>query len=191
MNMRRYLTIAGLVVLILLCSGPLGWADGDVRRKVISLDGLWQFQVDGARAGDWRPVVLPASFQSHEGTNFHGVGWYRKHIGWPCWLLVSSFLPFFRHRQKSIDQSKEGSVSRRIRALSVSMNISEMFLWLSVQNIFIFLCPPSAIFRLILKVLQTCSFYMHLLSLLLLFRLSSQSPLISMKTKYHHRNHGF
>ena len=80
MNMRRYLTFAGLVVLILLCSGPLGWADDDVRRKVISLDGPWQFQVDGAPAGDWRPVALPASFQSHEGTNFHGVGWYRKQV---------------------------------------------------------------------------------------------------------------
>lgn len=47
-------------------------------RTSVSLDGPWLFQRDGAPANEWKTVTVPSSFQSHEGTNFHGVGWYRK-----------------------------------------------------------------------------------------------------------------
>lgn len=44
-------------------------------RTVSSLNGLWQFRRDGQN--DWKTITLPASFESHEGTSFDGVGWYR------------------------------------------------------------------------------------------------------------------
>jgi hypothetical protein len=47
-----------------------------------SLDGEWFFRRDGAK--DWRTVQVPSSFQSHEGTNFHGIGWYRKLVNVPA-----------------------------------------------------------------------------------------------------------
>lgn len=50
-------------------------------RQTLSLDGAWWFQTNGAPAAEWKRVVVPSSFQEHEGTNFHGVGWYRKDVG--------------------------------------------------------------------------------------------------------------
>lgn len=47
-------------------------------RLLISLDGDWLFQRD--QAHDWKTVLVPSSFQSHEGTSFHGIGWYKKAI---------------------------------------------------------------------------------------------------------------
>src|SRR2546422_3573977 len=49
-------------------------------RQTISLNGDWMFQRDRAPAEEWKTVPVPSSFQSHEGTDFHGVGWYRKQI---------------------------------------------------------------------------------------------------------------
>jgi hypothetical protein len=40
------------------------------------LNGPWEFRRDGDPS--WKSVRLPATFQSHEGTDFHGIGWYRK-----------------------------------------------------------------------------------------------------------------
>jgi len=45
------------------------------------LNGRWQFRRDGAV--DWKDVSVPSAFQDHEGTDFHGVGWYRKTVESP------------------------------------------------------------------------------------------------------------
>lgn len=44
-----------------------------------SLNGEWEFQREGAEGG-WKQVVLPNSFEEHEGVDFDGVGTYRKTI---------------------------------------------------------------------------------------------------------------
>ena len=49
-------------------------------RQVISLNGEWLFQRDGARPDEWKTVTVPSSFEQHEGIEFNGVGWYRKRI---------------------------------------------------------------------------------------------------------------
>lgn len=49
-------------------------------RQTIPLNGEWSFQREGAPADEWKTVQVPSSFQSHEGTNFHGVGIYRKMV---------------------------------------------------------------------------------------------------------------
>ncbi|HVK12785.1 MAG TPA: glycoside hydrolase family 2 TIM barrel-domain containing protein, partial [Gemmataceae bacterium] len=43
------------------------------------LDGDWEFRRDGQTA--WKTVRVPSAMQSHEGTEWHGVGWYRKAVG--------------------------------------------------------------------------------------------------------------
>jgi hypothetical protein len=53
------------------------WAES---RAAVSLNGTWQFQRDGAAADAWKSVRVPSTFQDHEGTAFHGVGWYRRQI---------------------------------------------------------------------------------------------------------------
>jgi hypothetical protein len=63
-----------LLTTALLLSLPLtARAEG---RAVRPLDGPWQFRRDGADA--WKGVPVPSTFQSHEGSDWHGVGWYRK-----------------------------------------------------------------------------------------------------------------
>lgn len=52
-------------------------ATAPAHRGVRNLDNQWLFQTNGAPASAWKPVRLPATFQDYEGTNFHGVGWYR------------------------------------------------------------------------------------------------------------------
>jgi len=47
-------------------------------RTVSSLNGLWQFRRDGEE--NWKTVSVPASFESHEGADFDGVGWYRLRL---------------------------------------------------------------------------------------------------------------
>lgn len=59
---------------------PAGLAAGD--RLVTSLNGPWEFQTNGAPADSWKTVTVPSDFESHEGTNFNGVGWYR--LSWPA-----------------------------------------------------------------------------------------------------------
>ena len=50
-------------------------------RSSISLDGNdWDFQRDPVQESAWKKVTVPSSFQSYEGTNFHGVGWYRRQV---------------------------------------------------------------------------------------------------------------
>ncbi len=49
-------------------------------RQEISLNGSWQFQRNGAAPESWKEVAVPSSFESHEGIEFNGVGWYRKTI---------------------------------------------------------------------------------------------------------------
>lgn len=44
-------------------------------RTVRSLNGDWQFRRD--RDEIWKTVRVPSSFESHEGTAFDGIGWYR------------------------------------------------------------------------------------------------------------------
>ena len=44
--------------------------------SVSSLDEGWEFRRDGET--HWKPVRVPATFESHEGVLFDGVGWYRK-----------------------------------------------------------------------------------------------------------------
>ncbi len=44
------------------------------------LDGAWLFQTNGAPAGEWKVVHVPSDFESHEGTDFNGVGWYRREV---------------------------------------------------------------------------------------------------------------
>lgn len=74
----------GLFVVSLLASLPARAASAGTAaesgRQAISLDGRWQFQRDGAAAGQWKDVDLPDTFQEHEGTEFHGVGWYRREL---------------------------------------------------------------------------------------------------------------
>src|SRR5206468_1413010 len=47
-------------------------------RTMISLNGTWQFRRDGSEA--WKDVTVPSVFQDHEGTDFHGVGWYQRRV---------------------------------------------------------------------------------------------------------------
>jgi len=49
-------------------------------RQQIVLDGNWLFQRNGAPVDQWKTVRVPSSFQSHEGTDWHGVGWYRREL---------------------------------------------------------------------------------------------------------------
>jgi hypothetical protein len=62
---------------------PSGWGaepPPTAAREIISLNGDWLFQRDGAQADDWKTVTVPSSFEQHEGADFNGVGWYRKRI---------------------------------------------------------------------------------------------------------------
>lgn len=49
-------------------------------RQSIALNGEWQFQRDGAAATEWKKVPVPSSFESHEGIEFNGVGWYQRKV---------------------------------------------------------------------------------------------------------------
>jgi hypothetical protein len=46
-------------------------------RDVVSLNGVWQFQTE-QETSSWKDVTLPARFEDHEGTDFDGVGTYRR-----------------------------------------------------------------------------------------------------------------
>ena len=50
-------------------------------RRVIALDGSWDFQTNGAPARQWKSVEVPSNWETHEGTNFNGIGWYRLKPG--------------------------------------------------------------------------------------------------------------
>src|SRR5439155_2228573 len=52
----------------------------DSPRRRISLNGEWLFRRDTPVATPWKAVQVPSAFQEHEGTDFHGVGYYKKVI---------------------------------------------------------------------------------------------------------------
>lgn len=58
-------------------------AEATSARREISLNGVWLFQTNNAPAERWKEVQVPSSFQSHEGTEFHGIGWYRRKVAVP------------------------------------------------------------------------------------------------------------
>jgi beta-galactosidase/beta-glucuronidase len=51
-------------------------------RWVAELGGAWEFQTNGAPPEAWKRIEVPSEFESHEGTNFNGAGWYRR--SWPA-----------------------------------------------------------------------------------------------------------
>ncbi len=53
----------------------------DTLRAERSLDGSWEFRRDGSQENSWKTINVPSAMQSHEGTDWHGIGWYRKRIG--------------------------------------------------------------------------------------------------------------
>jgi hypothetical protein len=65
----------------LLLGHPLGAAPRE--RTLLPLNGTWQFQRDGAKPDAWKSVAVPSSFESHEGSGFDGVGWYRRTLKVP------------------------------------------------------------------------------------------------------------
>jgi hypothetical protein len=56
---------------------------GNVRAcvPIPTIGGDWEFQTNGAPPEAWKRIRVPSNFESHEGTNFNGVGWYRT--SWP------------------------------------------------------------------------------------------------------------
>ena len=68
--------LALATIAVVLLALDLAAAPGSTR-QTISLNGDWQFQRDGAPATEWKTVPVPSSFESHEGVEFNGVGWYQ------------------------------------------------------------------------------------------------------------------
>ena len=69
-----------LLLLLPFCGFMLMAAETGSGRRQIPLDGDWRFQRDGAPADQWKTVRVPSSFQSHEGNDWHGIGWYRREL---------------------------------------------------------------------------------------------------------------
>ncbi len=70
------------LALLIASLAALGWAEAppSLPRTEWSLNGPWLFQTANAPSNEWKTVWVPSTFQSHEGTNFHGIGWYRKRL---------------------------------------------------------------------------------------------------------------
>jgi hypothetical protein len=49
----------------------------------VPLHDQWEFRREDSET--WKPVVLPSSFEAHEGTDFDGVGWYRRRLKREAW----------------------------------------------------------------------------------------------------------
>jgi hypothetical protein len=58
----------------------VAWNATAAPRRTVSLNGRWTFQTNGAPASLWKPVSVPSNWETHEGTNFDGVGWYRRQL---------------------------------------------------------------------------------------------------------------
>lgn len=56
-------------------------AAGTEPRVTIPLDGEWRFRRDGSDM--WKSVAVPSPYQDHEGTSWHGVGWYERTVDVP------------------------------------------------------------------------------------------------------------
>ncbi|HOW67860.1 MAG TPA: glycoside hydrolase family 2 TIM barrel-domain containing protein [Candidatus Paceibacterota bacterium] len=69
-----------LILCLLLLFPWIGSGDDSLPRRSLTLKGLWQFRQDSSPAQTWKSVSVPSTFQSHEGQNFHGIGWYRREI---------------------------------------------------------------------------------------------------------------
>lgn len=80
MNLRHSDLQYSLSFMFLLALCPLVLADG-LPRTEQSLDGAWEFRRDDAKDMAWKQVNVPSSMQSHEGNDWHGIGWYRKKLG--------------------------------------------------------------------------------------------------------------
>lgn len=80
---RASLRAFGAIVLLVALLGAPSLCAAAHDRTIVSLDGPWQFQRDGAKLDAWRTVAVPSSFESHEGSAFDGVGWYRRTIKVP------------------------------------------------------------------------------------------------------------
>lgn len=80
MNIRRVrLGVLRLVVVLGVVSmGSTAYAA--TTRTTHSLDGKWLFQTNGDSPGAWKTVHVSSDFQSHEGSEFRGVGWYRREV---------------------------------------------------------------------------------------------------------------
>jgi hypothetical protein len=80
------LRLAGLArlrcgwLLLAAAGGAATAGDHPPPRTVISLNGGWEFRRDQGPSNEWKTVQVPSAFQDHEGTEFHGVGWYRKQL---------------------------------------------------------------------------------------------------------------
>jgi hypothetical protein len=74
---RAFVILQALVVCCCSLAQEQGYESSQVR-QCISLRGPWLFQRDGAPSNDWKTVTVPSSFETHEGADFDGVGWYRK-----------------------------------------------------------------------------------------------------------------
>src|SRR6185369_16319234 len=70
---RRWRCVAAAATLLIAASGLAA------ERKIVSLNGAWQFQTNGASA--WTKANLPANWEQHAPTNFDGIGWFRRDIG--------------------------------------------------------------------------------------------------------------
>lgn len=75
MRARSFFRLS-LVSLLVLTAVRVA-AVGASSRRELPLASCWFFQSNGAPASTWKPVRVPATLQNYEGTNFHGIGWYR------------------------------------------------------------------------------------------------------------------
>ena len=81
MRARRFTILCGLW-LLLACPGARGGEESaGGGRRLIPLDGEWLFQRDGG--AEWKKITVPSSFESHEGTDWSGIGRYRKAVAPP------------------------------------------------------------------------------------------------------------
>lgn len=65
-------------MVVVVLTAPVAWAGTGVRR-VILLDGRWEFHREGSDAS-WEEVTVPAPFEVAQGMDFDGQGIYRKRI---------------------------------------------------------------------------------------------------------------
>ena len=86
---RRVVAVLLAGAAFIACGGVRGTSMPLTGRGEVDLgrDGEWAFQTNTAPTGLWQPVRVPALFQAQEGTNFHGVGWYR------CRVALERFRP--------------------------------------------------------------------------------------------------
>ncbi len=70
-------------VLLLIFAAVALWPAASAAEPLRSeriLDGPWEFCREGEKS-KWKPVTVPSSMQSHEGTDWHGIGVYRRSVG--------------------------------------------------------------------------------------------------------------